>query len=71
MDARRWRRLAAWAARATGAIDVGAGVRGEVVGEVVTLSRPTEAQSPIPARSASPSPSPARPDGWAGGSSPT
>ena len=33
MDARRWHRLAAWAARGEEAMDLGAGVRGEVVGE--------------------------------------
>ncbi len=52
MDARRWRRLAAWAARGAGAIDVGAGVRGEAVGAVATLSRPVEvppsAPDPVP-----------------------
>ena len=43
MDARRWRRLAAWAAQGDGPIDVGAGVRGEVTTEGVTLDRPVEA----------------------------
>ncbi len=47
MDAHRWRRLAAWAARGTGAIDVGAGVRGEVGGDVVTLSRAAEVPAPV------------------------
>jgi tRNA(Ile)-lysidine synthase len=42
MDARRWRRLAAWAARGAGPIDAGAGVRGEVREDVVMLSRPTK-----------------------------
>ncbi len=42
MDARRWRRLGKWAARGAGALDVGSGVRGEVVGEAVTLARAAE-----------------------------
>ena len=48
MDARRWRRLAAWAARGAGGLDVGAGVRGEVVGEAVTLGRAADPATPAP-----------------------
>jgi tRNA(Ile)-lysidine synthase len=46
MDARRWRRLAAWASRGAGALHVGAGVRGEIVGDVVTLARAAEVPAP-------------------------
>ncbi len=48
MDARRWHRLAAWAARGDAALDVGAGVRGEVRDGVPTLSRPVVASSAVP-----------------------
>ena len=46
MDARRWHRLAAWAARGAEALDIGAGVRGEVGGGVVSLGRTIEAPTP-------------------------
>ena len=48
MDARRWRRVAAWAVRGEGVMDIGAGVRGSIVGGVVILSRPVGAPSPAP-----------------------
>jgi tRNA(Ile)-lysidine synthase len=47
MDARRWHRLAVWTARGEEAIDVGAGVRGEVAGGVVTLGRTVETPTPV------------------------
>lgn len=49
MDAARWRRIAAWAARGSGARDAGAGVVIRVEGDDVTLSR-----SPVAAPAAPP-----------------